>query len=363
MKNYTQFNLYKKNLEHNIKQIKKFTISKICAMVKADGYGYGMVAVSKIIESEIDFFGVANVMEGIELRKNGLKKPILVCGIIPENLIIYALKNDISIACGSLTYLKKIKKNLKNGKYKVNIHIKVNSGMNRLGSKDIDELKKMVELANEDKNIKIEGIFTHTGFSECQDKENLEKQHDNFISIVNQLDISSDVLIHFSNSGAFSCDKKYHHDMVRIGKLLYGVNANFSPNLFNLKPVFCLKTSIIQIQNVKKDEYIGYGENLKAQKDMQVGIIPIGYGDGFISQYTGCYVLIKGEKYKIISICMDLSILEIDQEIKVGDEVLVMGINGKNFMIPVTEYSSQSHKVASQVVANLNKNRFNIVVK
>ena len=151
--------------------------------------------------------------------------------------------------------------------------------------------------------------------------------------------------------------------MVRIGKLLYGVNANFSNNVFNLKPIFCLKTIIIQVQNVKKGEYVGYGENVIMKNDGFVGVLPLGYGDGFITQYTGCDVLIKGKKYKIIAVCMDLCIVEIDENIKIDDEVLVLGINQKNDVISVTEYSNITHKVPSQVVANLNKNRFDIVVK
>ena len=363
MKNYSQFILYKKHLKHNIAQIKKFTESKICAMVKADAYGYGMINVSRVLEDDIDFFGVANLIEGLELRKNDIKKPILVCGVIPEHLIIYALKNNISISCGSFAYLKKIKKNLKNGKYKANIHIKINTGMNRLGIKDLEELQKMVDFCKKDKDIKIEGVFTHTGFSECEQKEDLKNQHDHFIKIVSQLNLPRDTIVHFANSGAFSFNKEYHHGMVRIGKLLYGVNANFSNNIFNLKPVFCLKSMLIQTQKVKKGEHIGYGDNVVAKNDCYVGVLPIGYGDGFITQYTGCSVMIKGKKYKILGICMDLTIVEIDENIKINDEVLVLGVNSKNDCIPVTDFSMLSHKVASQVVANLNKNRFDILVK
>ena len=179
--------------------------------------------------------------------------------------------------------------------------------------------------------------------------------------MVKYADFPIDTCIHFSNSGAFSYGKDYHCDMVRIGKIIYGVNPNYVRKKFNLNPIFALKTKVIQTQEVKKGENIGYGENLVALSDTKVGILPIGYGDGFISYYVGNEVMIKGKKYKILSICMDLTIIEIDDNVKEKDSVLVIGKDGKD-IIPVTEYSTKSHNVPSQVVANFNKNRFDIVV-
>ena len=359
MKSFNKFVVYKQNILHNLSVIKSYTSAKICVMVKADGYGYGKKIVAKLLDEKVDFFGVANGVEALELKKIGIKTKMLVCGVIKDNLILDMIKNNISITCNSIQKLEKIAQIAQKIKKNAYIHIKINSGMNRLGVKGEKQLDDIMHRAKKLNYIVVEGIFTHSGFSELEDKSFLEKQFNYFHDIT--FPYKDDVIVHFANSGSFCYKKEYHQNMVRIGKLIYGVNASNSLVTLPLRVPFGLFSEVIQVQDVKSGEYIGYGLN-KMEHNGRIAILPLGYGDGFLSIYTGKYVIINHKRYKILSVCMDLIIVEADKNVKVGDSALIMGTDG-NDTIMVTEFSQNTHDVASQVVANLNKKRFDIVVK
>lgn len=362
MENFTTFTIYKDRLISNVETIIKNCNCMICAMVKADGYGYGEIEISKILASYVDFFGVANCVEALNLRNNGIKNKILVCQIPNMELVENCLIKNISLTVTNIGQIDIIELIAKKIHKKAKLHIKINSGMNRLGEKNLLLIKKMVKKINSSPNLKLEGIFTHCGFSELEDKSLMYEQHTYFMNIVKMLSLSKNVIVHFANSGAFQTDKIFQHDMVRIGKNLYGVNANFAKNNLPLRPIFSLTTKVVQLSYPNENEFVGYGTKVIAKKNNNFAILPLGYADGYLSSYVGANVIINNKIYNISAVCMDLIIVDLKSDtVNLYDDALLIGDDNNN-IIEVTKLSKISHNVASQVIANINKKRFNLVV-
>ncbi|MBQ9795800.1 MAG: alanine racemase [Clostridia bacterium] len=298
--------LYKDNLINNVKQIKKENpYSKICAMVKANAYGVGDVAVVNIINDYVDFFGVSNFNEAKRIKKYTNKK-ILIVGPLDRECI----STDFSYACSNmedLIFLKSLN-------IPVKIHFKINSGMNRFGFKSMKEFKKAIQLILKS-SLMIEGIFTHFATTD----EYVEKQMKEFNKYVKLLkNFKLNPIVHADNSFV---NEKYNHglDMVRIGFSLY----NRSDNWF--LPTVEIKSTIAEICDVKKGELIGYNYRYVSKKEMKIAIVPIGYADGFDLKYIGLSLNVDGKKCKILNICMDCFMLDIsDTFLKKGDEIYLL---------------------------------------
>lgn len=303
---FNQVIISKSNLINNIKQVKsKNGSSKVCAMVKANAYGVGDVQVVRIIEQYVDFFGVACFFEAERIRKYTLK-PILIMGAVEKEQVV----KDFSYTCGSLDDIKfLISLNLP-----IKVHIKINSGMNRYGFKCFREYKKALKLIKDSKII-VEGIFTH--FATTDDY--VHKQMICFRRFVNLcFKFGFNPIIHADNS---LVNEKYNHnlDMVRIGLSLYGRNEN------HFLPVLEIKSKIVEVSVVKSGEIVGYGYKSVAIHNMRVGIIPIGYADGFDSRYIGLKLNIDGKWCQVLNVCMDCFMIDITKtKLKKGDEIYVL---------------------------------------
>ena len=296
----------KVNLINNLKQVKiKNQNSKICAMVKANAYGVGDRIVVSILNDYVDFFGVACFFEAQKL-KTLAKKPILICGAVEKEEIDIGF----SYSCGSLEDVKTfVSANLP-----IKIHLKVNTGMNRYGFKNFSSFKKALKIINSSKLI-IEGVFTHFAttdmFQECQ-----MKKFEKFINLCKLY--QENVIVHADNSFV---NEKFNHnlEMVRIGFNLFNRNEN------NFLPVAKIKSKIVEIQDVKKGELVGYNYRFVANKKMKVGIIPIGYADGFDLKYVGINLVLNNKRCKVLNICMDCFMVDItDCSVKKGDEFFIL---------------------------------------
>lgn len=333
-------------IEHNYNVIRNKVAddTKVCCVIKADGYGHGAVELSQIYEKlGADFFAVSNIDEGIEIRKSGSKLPIVILGYTPvseaENLAEY----DISQAVFSLEYAKELSEKCVEEDCICKMHIKVDSGMSRIGfmcqefprdEYSIEEICEACCLPN----LEVEGLFTHFCVSDedAEGREFTNKQYENFIHVRDSLkkrgvDIS---VVHCSNSGAIEDYPETCCDMVRAGIILYGLAPSSKlADRLDLVPAMTLKTVVAFVKEVQKDATISYGRTFTADRKMKIATVPIGYADGFIRQNAkDGYMMVNGKKAKIVGrICMDQTMLDVTdiEDVKTGDEVVVFG-TGEN---------------------------------
>ena len=333
-------------IEHNYNVIRNKVAddTKVCCVIKADGYGHGAVELSQIYEKlGADFFAVSNIDEGIEIRKSGSKLPIVILGYTPvseaENLAEY----DISQAVFSLEYAKELSEKCVEEDCICKMHIKVDSGMSRIGfmcqefprdEYSIEEICEACCLPN----LEVEGLFTHFCLSDedAEGREFTNKQYENFIHVRDSLkkrgvDIS---VVHCSNSGAIEDYPETCCDMVRAGIILYGLAPSSKlADRLDLVPAMTLKTVVAFVKEVQKGATISYGRTFTADRKMKIATVPIGYADGFIRQNArDGYMMVNGKKAKIVGrICMDQTMLDVTdiEDVKTGDEVVVFG-TGEN---------------------------------
>ena len=333
-------------IEHNYNVIRNKVAddTKVCCVIKADGYGHGAVELSQVYEKlGADYFAVSNIDEGIEIRKSGSKLPIVILGYTPvseaENLAEY----DISQAVFSLEYAKELSEKCVEEDCICKMHIKVDSGMSRIGfmcqefprdEYSIEEICEACCLSN----LEVEGLFTHFCVSDedAEGREFTNKQYENFIHVRDSLkkrgvDIS---VVHCSNSGAIEDYPETCCDMVRAGIILYGLAPSSKlADRLDLVPAMTLKTVVAFVQEVQKGATISYGRTFTADRKMKIATVPIGYADGFIRQNAkDGYMMVNGKKAKIVGrICMDQTMLDVTdiEDVKTGDEVVVFG-TGEN---------------------------------
>ena len=333
-------------IEHNYNVIRNKVAdgTKVCCVIKADGYGHGAVELSQIYEKlGADFFAVSNIDEGIEIRKGGSKLPIVILGYTPvseaKNLAAY----NISQAVFSLEYAKELSEKCVEEDCICKMHIKVDSGMSRIGfmcqefprdEYSVEEICEACCLPN----LEVEGLFTHFCVSDedAEGREFTNKQYENFIHVRDSLkkrgvDIS---VVHCSNSGAIEDYPETCCDMVRAGIILYGLAPSSKlADRLDLVPAMTLKTVVAFVKEVQKGATISYGRTFTADRKMKIATVPIGYADGFIRQNAkDGYMMVNGKKAKIVGrICMDQTMLDVTdiEDVKTGDEVVVFG-TGEN---------------------------------
>ncbi|SCH46315.1 serine racemase VanT catalytic subunit [Romboutsia sp. 1001713B170207_170306_H8] len=354
---YREINL--SNLKHNLLQIKSLIDDncKVMAVVKADAYGHGAVEISIYLQRlGIKHFAVACIDEAIELRKAGIKGEILVLGYTP----IYS-KNDlisynISQTIVDINYAKELCKL----EGILDVHIKLDTGMNRLGTK-FEELEELINIYKSEK-FNVKGTFSHLSRADSvlEDDVNFtNNQVNKFYEIIDKLkECNIDVgKIHLQSSYGITNYKNLKCDLVRPGIILYGVSS--MPNdkklkKLGLKPVLSLKTKIASVKDVYKSETVGYGNNFTVTKDMKIAIATIGYADGYPRGLSKCdfEVLINGQVAKIIgNICMDQMILDVSDidNIKDGDTVTLIG-EDKKLYISIDKISEVTNTINNETL-------------
>ena len=331
--------------------------SKLMAIVKADAYGHGATFVAReLADCGVDFFGVSSIDEAMQLRENGITQNILILGYtnpVEEN-IKKLIKYNIIQTVFDFDYVKTISEIVGRGdpdapqnKNKIKIHIKIDTGMNRIGfrytgkNKDKDIIEKIKEIKNLD-NIIAEGIFTHFAVADEKKLDFTREQFELFRELLDSLEkenIFFDIK-HAANSGATLNFKDMHLDYVRCGLILYGLYPSKSTAAFSesedikLIPAMQLKTIISQIHTVRQGETVSYGRTYKSGKDILCATLPIGYADGFSRLLSNsASVLVNGKQVPVIGrVCMDQSMIDVTNcgNVKVGDTVTVFGYDEKN---------------------------------
>ncbi|MDA3814447.1 MAG: alanine racemase [Candidatus Cloacimonetes bacterium] len=348
-RSWTEINLT--NFKDNLDELKKFfhPQANFMQIVKADAYGHGAFQIAKkAIECEAVSLGVANLQEGLLLRYQGIKVPIIILSPSMENEIEQILENNLIPTISTLDFAVKLNKQ---GKCK--IHINIDTGMGRSGFHYKSALENINKIKNL-KNLEIDGIFSHFSSAE-EDPKFTKLQSDRFKKLITTFNIKPKY-IHISNSsGVITFPNKYAN-LVRLGLLSYGVYSNSQlKSKVNLKPVMTFKSRITQIKSAKKGDSIGYNRTFLATQEMKYAILPFGYADGydFLLSNKG-KVAINNQICNIVGkVSMDMTAVDISKlkKPKVGDEVILLGDANKNISVEslTSLYDGLSYELLSQI--------------
>ncbi len=316
------------SLAENIIEIKKGIPAnkKMLGIVKADAYGHGSQMIAQtMLASGVDMFGVSSVDEGLDLRDVKIKAPILVVGAIPVWAVETAARNDIAFSIFNNDHLEACKDVYDRTGIKPKVHVKLDTGMNRIGVRS-EEGVSYIEKVKKADYLKFEGVFTHLAAAE--EPEEAKKQIDRWNSVIDNIDTTG-LLIHIQNTAAtFAYDIK--SNMVRVGISLYGLYPDLPPK-YNYKPklkqVMGLKGRITNIHEVKTGEGVSYAHTFIADKPTKVATIPVGYADGVSRGLSNkIYGIINGKKIKQIgNITMDQMMFDLgDIKANVGDVITLL---------------------------------------
>lgn len=334
MKRGTWAEINLNNIKHNFHALKNTlkSYTKVCCVVKADAYGHGAVEVAKMLQQEkADYFSVARFEEAVELRNNNIHTPILCMGYISECDIEEAINRYIGITVYSYEMAKII--NQKAGKLgkKASIHIKIDTGMSRLGfltdDNSINDILKLKELIN----LNIDGIYTHFATADETDKKETYLQLERYKKVIDALEKANiDIQFkHVSNTAAIIDLKELGFNMVRLGIGLYGhYPSDEVSKEVELKPAMKLKTIITNIKTVAPGTKVSYGYTYEFKEASTLATLAIGYADGFDRTQNNPKVMVNGILCDVVGrICMDQCMVKIPEGLNVNieDEVLIMG--------------------------------------
>lgn len=311
---------------------------KLLACVKANAYGHGAVEVSREMEElGADYLSVAFLDEALELRQAGIQMPILVLGYTPPEGIETAWKHDVTVTLFSPEVLEAIKALPEVGDLKLKVHIKIDSGMGRLGLLPGEAAISFMEEIFSLPQVIVEGMFTHFARADEANKEYTLEQYRRFKSVADALrDLGYTIpIIHTGNSAAAIDSPDLSFNMVRIGISLYGLYPSDEVNrtTVNLSPVLTLKTQLVYVKKLPPNYGISYGSKYVTEDDEVIGTLPIGYADGYTRMLSGkAEVLIRGRRVPVVgNICMDQCMVSLKffaeeaEQIKVGEEVVLIG--------------------------------------
>ncbi len=311
---------------------------KMLLAVKANAYGHGAVEISRLAEqSGVDWLGVATVPEGIQLREAGIRLPILKFSPAFEDEMRAAVDNDLALTVCTLDNIKALQARCESANKKINVHLKVETGMGRIGAAIPDAPAVAAYIEQECSNLVLEGVFTHLPISDAPDDGYTQAQIARFKTVVDEVHeaVGRRVdLVHCANSGAVLSHVEGWLDMVRPGIMVYGTYPDpATPHTIPLKPGMSLYTQVSFLKKVSAGTSVSYGRTWIAPQDTWIATIPVGYADGFNRLFSNRgRVLINGKSYPIAGrVCMDQTMVDLgpNTDVQVGDGVVLMGRSGE----------------------------------
>ena len=359
---YVEINL--DSIVYNYNTLKKLipTETEFMAVVKANAYGYGLIEVAERLSLEgVKNFAVAIIEEGIELRNAGIEGRILILGYVPKDDYDDIVKYNLTPTVYNYEQANLLSQVAKKHNTNLKIHLKIDTGMSRLGFSFDDDGVEQIESINSLENIIIEGIFSHLATGDIPKDSFAKHQFTTLNSMIVELE-KKGVFIpikHIANSGGTINYPEFSLNMVRIGTSLYGLypNAKMSKERkINLVQAMTIKSVIASIRTIQKGTSVGYGRNYIAEKITTIGIIPIGYVDGITRSLSNRgYVLIRGVRCKIIgNICMDQFMVDVSEisNPEVGEEVIIMG-KQRNNEITAEEIGELTNTVSIEFISKV----------
>ncbi|HBG61384.1 MAG: alanine racemase [Omnitrophica WOR_2 bacterium GWF2_38_59] len=366
-----------KAIKHNIKELKKLAVAnkfifpsrkgiqktkpkppEILAVIKADAYGHGVEQIALLLEKEgVNFFGVSDINEGITLRKLGIEKPILLFETTLASCAKKLIDNNLMPTVCTLELAKALNEYANKKRKIVDIHVKVDTGMGRLGvwhKEAFDFIGELMKL----NRLRIMGIFTHFPAADT-DQKFTKDQIECLYDLVVRLDKGGLIIpyIHAANSMGLAGYKTHVLNLVRPGLMLYGL---FPDNSFkdkiDLKPAMSIRSQVIFLKDIEKGRSISYGRTFFSKSDMTVAVIPIGYNDGYFRLFSNqASVLIGGKRCKVIGrVTMDQIIVDVSsvKGPKIGMPVVILGKQGEE-TITAEELAEYAKTINYEIVCNL----------
>jgi alanine racemase len=337
-------------LSSNIKEItNKYDYKYYIGVVKNNAYHHGIRIVNSLIESGINYLAVSSLEEAIQIRKYNLQIPILVLEPVSLEFIDDVINNHITLTIESLDYLKKL--NSMSLPYCINMHLKIDTGMNRLGFKNKAEINEAVEIIRKNSKFFLEGIYTHLATSGISDYH-YDKQISKFLELMKDIPLKEIPIVHIDRSLTFvSHEKLPFVTGVRLGIVMFGFSGSrkvgtdlksklrevkrqmylkkhhISPSILEndlqLSTAYKLYSIVSSIRKVSKGEFVGYNAGYKVKEDGFIATIPVGYADGVNKDFG--FVAINNKRYKIVADAMDMIMVLVDKNVKIDDKVEIFG--------------------------------------
>lgn len=340
-------------IRENITQLKKHLQSdvQIMAVVKANGYGHGDVQVARAaIQAGATLLAVATPEEAIHLRAQITSTDILVLGASPASFAPYAAKHNITLTVFSMEWVEQAA--LLNLMNKLKLHIKIDTGMGRLGVTSKEELQSLYEAINATELMEVDGVFTHFATADEEDALYFETQAQLFRNMLQVMPVKPR-LVHVANTAtAMVKDEELQFDAIRFGISMYGMAPSpyVAENLpFPLQPAMSLETELVHVKRLTAGQSVGYGATYTANKDVFIGTLPIGYADGLLRNLTGQTVLIDGQRAPIVGrICMDQCMILLPKAYTVGEKVTLIGTQ-QNVTISLDEWAAKLNTINYEI--------------
>ncbi len=367
------------SITHNIKKIKEHLNpdTKLMGVVKANAYGHGAVEIARtLVESGVDMLSVAFVDEAIQLRRHNINLPILILGKTSAALAGEILENDIIAGVADVDFAKSLSDKAVSLEKTAKIHIKIDTGMTRIGfvyddniidrKKTIESIKHIWDLPN----IEVEGIFTHFAMSDSEDDSYTKMQFARFMDLNEKL-LENNIRIpirHVANSAAISKFSEMQLDMVRAGIIMYGLKPSEHVDFegLGLIPAMTFKTRIMHLKDVDSDVCVSYGGTYKTDKRQKIATLGVGYADGYSRLLSGkAEVIVGGKKVNQIGrICMDQCMIDVTEvnNINVGDEVILFG-NGISADVSADSIAEKLGTINYEIVCMIGRRVPRIYIK
>lgn len=347
-------------IRHNLREVRRLVgpHREIMAVVKANGYGHGMIQVAKAaLEAGASRLAVARLNEAQKLRREGIDQPVMVFGLIADEQIEAALEDQVIITVYRLDMAQKISEIAKRLGKEATIHLKIDTGMGRLGFlPEEDSIKEILEIGKLE-NLVLEGVYTHFAAADDHNKDYTCWQLDRYLSLVAELEKRGLTfkVKHCANSAAIIDFPESYLDLVRPGIMMYGLapSAEVDISRVDLRPAMALMTRIAHLKKVSPGTKISYGCTYTANKETLIASLPLGYGDGY-SRFLSSrgQVLISGIKAPVVGrVCMDQCMVDVGHipNVSINDIALVFGKRGDGYL-PVEEVATWMGTINYEVV-------------
>ena len=358
------------NLEHNYHALRAHIPQgcKFLGVIKADAYGHGAVPVSGTLsELGCEYLAVSNLEEAVQLRRGGIRTPVLILGYTPPEYADTMVFMDLTQEIHSMDYARALEERLRGTNYILNVHLKLDTGMGRIGflayggHSELTQLRAFSQLTH----LRAEGVFTHFSAADSRladDEAYTETQYARFQAALAELESCGirPALRHCANSAVTILHPEYSLDMVRGGIALYGCAPDRDcAGLLDLRPVMTLRTTIAQIRDVAAGTPISYGRTFTAPHDLRMAVLPVGYADGLSRSLSGkARFRLHGVDVPVIGrICMDMCMVDITgvPNAKVGDELTLFGYDEDGQRVPVERLAEASGTISYEILCTLSK--------
>lgn len=341
----------------NVRRLRQLTSTRLMAVVKANGYGHGILETTvSALQGGASYIGVARIEEALELRSSGVEAPILILGYTHPDRFQEAIQHKISLTIFQPEQVDPLAEAASREKHTALVHVKVDTGMSRLGASSEQAFSLLKKLANLE-GILVEGLFTHFARADEPEQPATDEQEAIFFALLRKIESAKlrPPLVHVANSAAALIRPASRMDMVRIGIAMYGMDPSAeTPLPKGFKPVLSWKANLSAVYTLPPKRGVSYGHEYVTKAPERVGAVPVGYGDGY-RRTAGNHVLIHGKRIPVIGrVCMDQIMVQLDPlpDAKVGDEVVLIG-SQKESIIRANDLAQRWNTINYEVTCGL----------